>query len=142
MAFTGPAVFPFNNGMPPSFVEPSNGNMTEGYQRKKRPNPNDTLVLSTAPEDPPTHWQQVLYKYFPPKKTLGALSILLFAFHAPECKVGLKKSELITINNLQPILVADFIKSTLGELDKYIIHCTCHRWTCKYIPRPFEICLL
>lgn len=78
---------------------------------------------------------------FPPKK-LWVLSILLFAFHASEWKVGLEKSELITINNLQPILVADFIKSTLGELDKYIIHCTCHRWTCKYIPRPFEICLL
>ncbi|GER28726.1 protein arginine n-methyltransferase, partial [Striga asiatica] len=32
--------------------------VTDGSQRKKRPNPNDALVLSTAPENPPTHWQQ------------------------------------------------------------------------------------
>ena len=30
----------------------------EGYQ-KKRSNPSDALVLSTSPEAPPTHWQQV-----------------------------------------------------------------------------------
>ncbi|CAN4090363.1 unnamed protein product [Withania somnifera] len=63
--FTSPAVFPLNNGMPPSFVEPSNDNMTEGNQRKKRPNPNDS-VLSTAPEDPPTHWQQTLVYFYEP----------------------------------------------------------------------------
>ncbi|CAN4080910.1 unnamed protein product [Withania somnifera] len=63
--FTGPAVFPLNNGMPPSFVEPPNNNMTEGNQRKKRPHPND-LVLSTAPEDPPTHWQQTLVYFYEP----------------------------------------------------------------------------
>ncbi|XP_049390146.1 probable protein arginine N-methyltransferase 6 [Solanum stenotomum] len=64
--FTGPTVFPLNNGMRPSFVEPSNSNMTEGNQRKKRPNPNDALVLSTAPEDPPTHWQQTLVYFYEP----------------------------------------------------------------------------
>ncbi|MCD7457326.1 putative protein arginine N-methyltransferase 6 [Datura stramonium] len=64
--FTGPAVFLLNNGMPPSFVEPSNSNMTEGNQRKKRPNPNEALVLSTAPEDPPTHWQQTLVYFYDP----------------------------------------------------------------------------
>lgn len=30
----------------------------EGNQ-KKRSNPSDALVLSTSPEAPPTHWQQV-----------------------------------------------------------------------------------
>jgi protein arginine N-methyltransferase 6 len=38
--------------------------VTESHQvngslRKKRTNPSEALVLSTAPEDPPTHWQQV-----------------------------------------------------------------------------------
>lgn len=37
----------------------SNGHVPDTTQRKKRPNPNEALVLSTAPEDPPTHWQQV-----------------------------------------------------------------------------------
>lgn len=32
----------------------------DGNHNKKRENPTDALVLSTAPEDPPTHWQQVL----------------------------------------------------------------------------------
>ncbi|XP_055801482.1 probable protein arginine N-methyltransferase 6 [Solanum dulcamara] len=64
--FTGPAVFPLNNGMAPSFVEPSNSNSPEGNQRKKRPNPNEALVLSTAPEDPPTHWQQTLVYFYEP----------------------------------------------------------------------------
>ncbi|XP_004236865.1 probable protein arginine N-methyltransferase 6 [Solanum lycopersicum] len=64
--FTGPRVFPLDNGMRPSFVEPSNSNMMEDNQRKKRPNPNDALVLSTAPEDPPTHWQQTLVYFYEP----------------------------------------------------------------------------
>ncbi|GAB2215344.1 hypothetical protein Droror1_Dr00019727 [Drosera rotundifolia] len=37
-----------------------------GSPAKKRMNGNKPLVLSTAPEDPPTHWQQtVLYLYEP-----------------------------------------------------------------------------
>ena len=36
---------------------------TEGNQ-KKRSNPNDALVLSTSPEAPPTHWQQVRPCFF------------------------------------------------------------------------------
>ncbi|KAJ8564856.1 hypothetical protein K7X08_001316 [Anisodus acutangulus] len=63
--FTGPTVLPLNNGMPPSFIEPSNSYMTEGNHSKKRPNPNE-LVLSTAPEDPPTHWQQTLVYFYEP----------------------------------------------------------------------------
>ncbi|KAL8153804.1 hypothetical protein V2J09_011564 [Rumex salicifolius] len=39
---------------------------TEWGQRKKRANPNDGLVLSTAPEDPPTHWQQTLIYFYEP----------------------------------------------------------------------------
>ncbi|CAL1374926.1 unnamed protein product [Linum trigynum] len=34
--------------------------------KKKRTNPNDTLILSTAPEDPPTHWQQTLIYFYEP----------------------------------------------------------------------------
>ncbi|XP_059308893.1 probable protein arginine N-methyltransferase 6 [Lycium ferocissimum] len=65
--FTGPAVLHLNNGMPPSFVEPSNSYSQEGnIHRKKRPNPNEALVLSTAPEDPPTHWQQTLVYFYEP----------------------------------------------------------------------------
>ncbi|PHT81165.1 putative protein arginine N-methyltransferase 6 [Capsicum annuum] len=64
--FNGPAIYPLNNGIPPSFVEPSNGNVTEGNQRKRRPNPSEAVILSTAPEDPPTHWQQTLVYFYEP----------------------------------------------------------------------------
>ncbi|XP_054824602.1 probable protein arginine N-methyltransferase 6 isoform X1 [Prosopis cineraria] len=37
-----------------------------GSQRKKRTNPSEALVLSTAPEDPPTHWQQTLIYFYDP----------------------------------------------------------------------------
>ncbi|XP_060186005.1 probable protein arginine N-methyltransferase 6 [Lycium barbarum] len=64
---TGLAVLLLNNGMPPSFVEPSNSYSQEGnIHRKKRPNPNEALVLSTALEDPPTHWQQTLVYFYEP----------------------------------------------------------------------------
>jgi protein arginine N-methyltransferase 6 len=43
----------------------SNENFTSNNQRKKR-NPGDGLVLSTAPEDPPTHWQQTLVYFYDP----------------------------------------------------------------------------
>lgn len=59
MEFSGPAIFPSNIDVPSSFVEHTNSLNTDEKQRKKRANPNDALVLSTAPEDPPTHWQQV-----------------------------------------------------------------------------------
>ncbi|CAI0444085.1 unnamed protein product [Linum tenue] len=38
----------------------------DGAVKKKRTNPNDTLILSTAPEDPPTHWQQTLIYFYEP----------------------------------------------------------------------------
>lgn len=51
-----------------SFIE-SSSNQSADYnnnQRRKRSNPNDALVLSTAPEEPPTHWQQVIQKLVSP----------------------------------------------------------------------------
>ncbi|KAI8527793.1 hypothetical protein RHMOL_Rhmol12G0102000 [Rhododendron molle] len=57
--FTSPEIFS-NNNQPSSVIESPNEHPTNGSQRKKRANPNEALVLSTAPEDPPTHWQQVL----------------------------------------------------------------------------------
>nr|GMC56222.1 probable protein arginine N-methyltransferase 6 [Ipomoea batatas]GMD16537.1 probable protein arginine N-methyltransferase 6 [Ipomoea batatas]GME09709.1 probable protein arginine N-methyltransferase 6 [Ipomoea batatas] len=64
--FSGPAIFPSNIEVPSSFVEHSNSHNTDDKQRKKRANPNDALVLSTAPEDPPTHWQQTLIYFYDP----------------------------------------------------------------------------
>lgn len=49
------------HGLIPS--NPDDNQVNDGSQRKKRANPNEALVLSTAPEDPPTHWQQVRYNY-------------------------------------------------------------------------------
>nr|GEY07607.1 probable protein arginine N-methyltransferase 6 isoform X1 [Tanacetum cinerariifolium] len=46
--FSGPA-----NSDEPASVEPPKSH------RRKRAHPDEALVLSTAPEDPPTHWQQV-----------------------------------------------------------------------------------
>ncbi|XP_024440899.1 probable protein arginine N-methyltransferase 6 isoform X3 [Populus trichocarpa] len=45
---------------------PSSNPSMDGSKRKKRTNQNEALVLSTAPEDPPTHWQNTLiYSYDP-----------------------------------------------------------------------------
>ncbi|XP_058724182.1 probable protein arginine N-methyltransferase 6 [Vicia villosa] len=41
-------------------------NQLNGSLRKKRTNPSEALVLSTAPEDPPTHWQQTLIYFYDP----------------------------------------------------------------------------
>ncbi|KAL8105685.1 putative protein arginine N-methyltransferase 6 [Apium graveolens] len=38
----------------------------EGSQRRKRANPSEALVLSTAPEEPPTHWRQTLIYFYEP----------------------------------------------------------------------------
>ena len=57
--FNGPAIFPTSTDSPSLFIGSSSNNPVDGSQRKKRSNPNEALVLSTAPEDPPTHWQQV-----------------------------------------------------------------------------------
>lgn len=56
--FSGAAESPTNNHETSLLID---SNPMDGNQRKKRSNPNEALVLSTAPEDPPTHWQQVKY---------------------------------------------------------------------------------
>ncbi|KAL2545697.1 putative protein arginine N-methyltransferase 6 [Forsythia ovata] len=61
-----PAIYPSNNNTRTAFVESPNNHDTDGNQRKKRANPNEALVLSTAPEDPPTHWQQTLIYFYDP----------------------------------------------------------------------------
>ncbi|GAB4839645.1 Probable protein arginine N-methyltransferase 6 [Ancistrocladus abbreviatus] len=62
--FRGPANA--NNDAPSSHCEVSDNGSVKDNQRKKRANPNDALVLSTAPEDPPTHWQQTLLYFYEP----------------------------------------------------------------------------
>ncbi|KAJ4710517.1 protein arginine methyltransferase 6 [Melia azedarach] len=63
--FSGPATSPTNNHVPPVVIAASNNHPMDG-QKKKRANPNEALVLSTAPEDPPTHWQQTLIYFYDP----------------------------------------------------------------------------
>lgn len=64
--FNGPAIFPTSTDSPSLFIGSSSNNPVDGSQRKKRSNPNEALVLSTAPEDPPTHWQQTLIYLYEP----------------------------------------------------------------------------
>ncbi|KAG5521632.1 hypothetical protein RHGRI_034006 [Rhododendron griersonianum] len=64
--FSSPEIFSNNNNQPSSVIESPNEHPTNGSQRKKRANPNEALVLSTAPEDPPTHWQQTLIYFYDP----------------------------------------------------------------------------
>ncbi|KAK2985413.1 hypothetical protein RJ640_007355 [Escallonia rubra] len=55
--FSGLEIFSASNDAPLA-IESLNNHATDGSKRKKRANPSEALVLSTAPEDPPTHWQQ------------------------------------------------------------------------------------
>ncbi|KAK9274591.1 hypothetical protein L1049_021840 [Liquidambar formosana] len=64
--FSGPAIYPTNSDAPSSLSGSSSNSPIDGSQRKKRANPNEALVLSTAPEDPPTHWQQTLVYFYDP----------------------------------------------------------------------------
>ncbi|KAI3719728.1 hypothetical protein L6452_20630 [Arctium lappa] len=59
--FSGPA-----NNDAPSSVEESPKTTASVSHRRKRANPNEALVLSTAPEDPPTHWQQTMIYFYDP----------------------------------------------------------------------------
>ncbi|XP_061348307.1 probable protein arginine N-methyltransferase 6 isoform X2 [Gastrolobium bilobum] len=61
--FNGPVIAPTNYQLPTSFTD---SHQVNGSQRKRRTNPNNGLVLSTAPEDPPTHWQQTLIYFYDP----------------------------------------------------------------------------
>ncbi|KAI4385805.1 hypothetical protein MLD38_003798 [Melastoma candidum] len=64
--FSGPLPSSNNNYTAPSFVETSSNQMAVGGQKKKRTSPADSLMLSTAPEDPPTHWQQTMIYFYEP----------------------------------------------------------------------------
>ncbi|KAI3731761.1 hypothetical protein L1987_62950 [Smallanthus sonchifolius] len=59
--FSGPA-----NASAPSSVDQSIKTNPFVGHRRKRANPVDALVLSTAPEDPPTHWQQTMVYFYDP----------------------------------------------------------------------------
>ncbi|PWA69001.1 Protein arginine N-methyltransferase [Artemisia annua] len=59
--FSGPA----NNEEASSLTEPPKTNPS-GSHRRKRAHPDEALVLSTAPEDPPTHWQQTMVYFYDP----------------------------------------------------------------------------
>ncbi|XP_017215192.1 probable protein arginine N-methyltransferase 6 isoform X1 [Daucus carota subsp. sativus] len=61
--FIGPGTFSAYSDSPPQqYSNPT----IEGSQRTKRANPNKALILSTAPEDPPTHWEQTLIYFYEP----------------------------------------------------------------------------
>lgn len=76
--FSGPvlAPMPISYRLPDSSVD-NNPEPQDGDQRKRWTNPNEPL-LSTAPEDPPTHWQQVQYFF-----------IFIFEFSIPICSLRL-----------------------------------------------------
>ncbi|XP_074383195.1 putative protein arginine N-methyltransferase 6 isoform X2 [Apium graveolens] len=62
--FIGPGILAANSD--PLSLQDYTNLPIEGSQRRKRANPNETLVLSTAPEDPPTHWEQTLIYFYEP----------------------------------------------------------------------------
>ncbi|XP_073130283.1 probable protein arginine N-methyltransferase 6 [Henckelia pumila] len=64
--FGAPAMFSYDMIEQSTSVETPDGRVTDSSQGKKRSNPNDTLVLSTAPEEAPTHWQQTLVYFYDP----------------------------------------------------------------------------
>lgn len=93
MEFDIPAIFPSNNNTRiAAFIEPPNNHDIDGTQRKKRANPNEALVLSTAPEDPPTHWQQVSYVH------------LIYVFSCAWAR-GVYAAHALTcsLNNIRPV---------------------------------------
>ncbi|KAI3764165.1 hypothetical protein L2E82_14168 [Cichorium intybus] len=56
---------PVDNEAESSLDESTKSNPS-GTHRRKRANPSEALVLSTAPEDPPTHWQQTMIYFYDP----------------------------------------------------------------------------
>ncbi|KAL2233202.1 UNVERIFIED_CONTAM: putative protein arginine N-methyltransferase 6 [Sesamum indicum] len=63
--FSAPALLSFSNNPQASYFGTLE-NVIDTSQSKKRANPSEALVLSTAPEDPPTHWQQTLIYFYDP----------------------------------------------------------------------------
>lgn len=61
--FNGHAISSTNYHSTTSFID---NHQMNGGQRKKKSNSNEALVLSTAPEEPPTHWQQTLIYFYDP----------------------------------------------------------------------------
>lgn len=47
----------------PDVIEDSVNFIQDTSQSKKRANPSNALLLSTAPEHPQTHWQQVIHPF-------------------------------------------------------------------------------
>ncbi|KAG1331721.1 Protein arginine N-methyltransferase [Cocos nucifera] len=65
--FNGPAISPSNNHLQFSSGSPSSDQHSQSSsQSKKRVKSDETIVLSTAPEDAPTHWQQTLLYFYEP----------------------------------------------------------------------------
>ncbi|XP_068640266.1 probable protein arginine N-methyltransferase 6 isoform X2 [Aristolochia californica] len=66
--FRGPTIFTANYSLQPSLGnEPfSSDSSNDPNVGNKRSRSNEALVLSTAPEDAPTHWQQTLLYFFDP----------------------------------------------------------------------------
>ncbi|KAL9685248.1 hypothetical protein QQ045_022696 [Rhodiola kirilowii] len=62
--FNVPGISATNNNSQAS--DASNNDSVNGGIRKKRANPKDNVVLSTAPEDPQTHWQQTVIYFYDP----------------------------------------------------------------------------
>ncbi|KAK8970318.1 putative protein arginine N-methyltransferase 6 [Platanthera guangdongensis] len=63
--FSGPATSPSNNSLH-SVRSNSDSYFTSNNQRRKRSKSEQVLVLSTAPEDEPTHWQQTILHFYEP----------------------------------------------------------------------------
>ncbi|XP_057777033.1 probable protein arginine N-methyltransferase 6 isoform X2 [Salvia miltiorrhiza] len=65
--FGGPSINTSkSNNAQPALVAAQDDTGTGTDNRKKRANPSEGLVLSTAPEAPPTHWQQTLIYFYDP----------------------------------------------------------------------------
>ncbi|XP_010533207.1 PREDICTED: probable protein arginine N-methyltransferase 6 [Tarenaya hassleriana] len=63
--FSGPASSTTNNRCV-AVASGSSLNCNGDENQKKRANPDNALVLSTAPEAPPTHWQQTIVYFYDP----------------------------------------------------------------------------
>lgn len=64
VVFTGPTMSPSNDHIQPPFGNADDTQTQGSSQTKKRIKTDESIVLSTAPEDAPTHWQQVLDSIF------------------------------------------------------------------------------
>ncbi|PIA35395.1 hypothetical protein AQUCO_03500047v1 [Aquilegia coerulea] len=66
--FSGPAILPTNSHTQSlrSSITASDTNSLGSSQSKKRVKSDEVLILSTAPEEPPTHWQQTLLYFYDP----------------------------------------------------------------------------